>query len=417
MPRLFTIFASDFKPMRGGVAEYTYQMANGLSNIGRLDQVITTTPQHSASDYAFEVTGPTESYGRKMGDRWGDAVPLTRKINTLVYLAKNRLTRYRAIKQLLQVDKNTHFLFTWADAEVEKSAIEACIGSEIGFSVVFHGLDLILLAEHDPAFLNTVCKQAALCIFNSEATRDLCRTLSPTAPTRSYILHPGINPAQIDAAGRVPVGELEHRFDITLEGNTVFLSLARLVERKGIDIALRALVPVLQSSDEMRYIIAGDGPEYDRLGAAIAAHNVQDKVALIGEVSDAEKYGLLEASSVFLMPNHTRGGKDFEGFGICFIEASYFENVVIGGRSGGAVEAIAEDKSGFLFDFEDSDAEQKLRTRLVQLVENPERMADLARQGREYVLNHYQAPKLVAQFAEAFDELAQEATSSSARYE
>jgi glycosyltransferase involved in cell wall biosynthesis len=122
-------------------------------------------------------------------------------------------------------------------------------------------------------------------------------------------------------------------------------------------------------------------------------------------VSDAEKYGLLETSSVFVMPNHTRGGDDFEGFGISFIEASYFRNVVVGGRSGGAVEAISEEKSGFLVDFEQNNAEERLQERVDDLTSDRNRIDDLAQQGRTYVLENFQSPKLVADFARSLNGL------------
>lgn len=389
--------------MRGGVAEYTYQLARGLSEAGRLDRVVTTVPQNQESSYGFDVWGPDERYSRDLGERWGDSNLLLRKLNSSVYLCKSTYFRYRAALTLLRHRENEHVLFTWTFDPAARLALSACMRAGIEFSVIFHGYDLILLSKHNSEWLEKICDRAELVVFNSEATRELYRQLCSVPRQQTYILYPGINPAQIDASESTPTPTLERRFDVELQEKTLILSLARLVKRKGIDIAVRALAPILASSEQYRYVIAGDGPEYEALESEIEALGLGDKIRLTGEVTDAEKYGLLETSTLFVMPNHTRGGDDFEGFGISFIEASYFENVVIGGRSGGAVEAIAEDTSGYVLDFEKKGAEEELRSLVGKLLNRPERIAELSAQGRRYTVEHFCAPDLVAEFARWFE--------------
>jgi glycosyltransferase involved in cell wall biosynthesis len=275
----------------------------------------------------------------------------------------------------------------------------------IKISVVFHGLDLILLNEKRPSLIDEICEYANLIVFNSNATRELFEQIQSFYPEKSYILYPGINPTQLESVESASTATLEKQYDINLKGKTIVLSLARLVKRKGIDISLRALAPILDSSNQYHYVIAGDGPEYDALKTEVERRGLGDKVTLTGWVTDAEKYGLLKASTLFVMPNHTRGGDDFEGFGISFIEASYFENVVVGGRSGGAEEAISEGESGYLLDFEQEGADEKLRALLNRLLANPNQTEKLAKRGRAYILERFQAPELVAKFAESYNDM------------
>jgi len=396
-----TIFASNFKPHQGGIAEYTYQLANGLYEAGCLDRVVTTVSQDTERSHRFNVVGVE----RQLGDRWGDSIPILRKLNSFLYISKKKLLLYRTIFNLIRTRQDQHVLFTSLYESESKKVVSVCAKTGIRFSVVFHGLELIRLQKYNPSFLDKVCEGANLLAFNSKATKNLFTQLRSRPPEKSYILYPGINPAQIDSADSTPAYDLERRYNVDLRDKTVILSLARLVKRKGIDIALRALAPILNSSDEYRYIIAGDGPEYDALRSEVMARGLGDKVTLTGYVTDAEKYGLLEASTLFVMPNHTRGGENFEGFGISFIEASYFENVVIGGRSGGAVEAISEGESGYLLDFEKEGAEKELRTLIRRLLSDPDRVEEFARQGRNHVLECFQAPELVAEFAQSFDDM------------
>jgi len=400
--RDLTIFTSNFKPERGGVAEYTYQLANGLYEVGRLNRVVTTVPQDSKCSYQFDVVEMNE---KRLGKRLGDSVFFTRKLNSFRYLYKQNLLSYRTALSLFREWWGRHIIFTSLYRDTSKYVLSKCIKVGLEFSVVFHGLDLILLKDQDPYFLDQVCNQASLLIFNSEATRELFGRLKSYSDIQSYILYPGINSTQLDSAEKTSSRALERRYNLDLQEKTVILSLARLVKRKGIDVAFRALAPILNESDRYRYVIAGDGPEYDVLKSEIEARGLHDKVTLTGDVTDTEKYGLLRDSNIFVMPNHTRSGNDFEGFGISFIEASYFENPVIGGRSGGAVEAISEGKSGFLLDFERKEAGKELRALVRRLVNNPDRIEKLASQGRSYVLERFEAPELVADFAQSFDEI------------
>ena len=388
-----TIFAPDFKPKRGGVAEYTYQLGLGLSEVGGLDRVITTVPQTKGDDYGFDVLSVRESCPD------GATKPLSQKV-------KERAQWYGAFLSTLAKKADTHVLGpTWTHGIEAEKFLTRCMQCGIRFSLVFHGYDLLLLSKESPSFLREICAYADVLIFNSEATRALFADLTSSQPAQSYILYPGINPAQLDAAPKSPTRVLEGRYEIELEGKTVILSVARLVKRKGIDIALRAIAPIVDANDSCRYVIAGTGPEYEALELKINELGLSDRIKLAGDVTDAEKYGFLEASSLFVMPNHTRGGDDFEGFGISFIEASYFKNVVIGGRSGGAVEAISEGESGFLLDFEERGVEEKLRDLIENLVSSRSRVDKISKQGRKRVLEKFQSPELVADFVRTLNGL------------
>jgi phosphatidylinositol alpha-1,6-mannosyltransferase len=58
-------------------------------------------------------------------------------------------------------------------------------------------------------------------------------------------------------------------------------------------------------------------------------------------------------SDVMLMPNRQEENGDVEGFGMVFLEANAARTPVIGGRSGGAIEAIADGVTGFLVNPDD----------------------------------------------------------------
>lgn len=135
-----------------------------------------------------------------------------------------------------------------------------------------------------------------------------------------------------------------------LQGKQVILTVGRLVPRKGADMAVRAMKQVVARRPNVHYLIVGDGEIRAELEQLIAAEGLGEWVTLVGKVSDDELLGYLRLCDLFLMPNRTMPDGDTEGFGLVFREANACSKPVIGGRAGGAVEAVDEGVSGLLVD-------------------------------------------------------------------
>ena len=89
------------------------------------------------------------------------------------------------------------------------------------------------------------------------------------------------------------------------------------------------------------------------------------------------------------MPTHSLGNSDFEGFGISFIEASYFENVVFGGVHGGVPEAIQNERSGYTLDFDVIEGEELMLKYIIELLVDNDKQKAMATFGRKYVMEHF----------------------------
>ena len=133
------------------------------------------------------------------------------------------------------------------------------------------------------------------------------------------------------------------------EGPFVF-ACGRLVDRKGFDKLVEAWPSVVAAIPGIKLLIGGKGP----LGAALKEHitdlGIQDNVQMLGWMNEdvmAAAYGL---AAVFAMPNRTMPDGDTEGFGLVFLEAAAMGTPSVGGRAGGAVDAIIDGKTGILVD-------------------------------------------------------------------
>jgi len=99
----------------------------------------------------------------------------------------------------------------------------------------------------------------------------------------------------------------------------------------------------------VRYLVVGCGPDRDRLARHATAHGVADRVVFTGAVPQDELAAHYSLGTVFVQLSRDEGGRSgVEGFGLSFLEAAAYGLPSIGGRSGGAAEALRDGETGFL---------------------------------------------------------------------
>ncbi len=143
-----------------------------------------------------------------------------------------------------------------------------------------------------------------------------------------------------------------------LQDRLVFLTVGRLVERKGVDRMLEALASLGDRLPDWSYLIVSDGPYRSTLESLSARLGLTDRVHFCGFVDDARLPAFYNSCDVFAMPNREvvepgQGSLSVEGFGIVFLEAAACAKPVIAGRSGGAVYAVDDGTTGHLVDGDD----------------------------------------------------------------
>ena len=127
------------------------------------------------------------------------------------------------------------------------------------------------------------------------------------------------------------------------------LAVSRLVPRKGIDSLLGAAALLAPSRPDLVVGVAGAGRDRRRLERLAAAGGAD--VRFLGTVADEELPALVAAADVFAIPCRRRwAGLEQEGFGIVFLEAAACGVPQVAGDSGGAAEAVADGRTGFVVD-------------------------------------------------------------------
>lgn len=266
----------------------------------------------------------------------------------------------------------------------------------IDYEILYHGLDILNLSKQLFGQFQRNSIKAKRLIFNSFATQSLFNSKLPDVRTQKQVIYPYIDTRKILNSELYSKHELAEKWGIELQNKYIISTVAALVKRKGISIAVSAMKKLVEHYPETVYIIGGKGPEFDNLKKQIEQLQLQNNVFLLGLISDKEKWSLLKYSQIFVLPSSGLKETDWEGFGISYIEASLFENVVVGGKHGGIPEAVEENKSGYLIDFDKTGSDEKLYERLRFIIENDH--TQMRQYGRKFVIENFDIKNFESKF-------------------
>ncbi|HLJ53659.1 MAG TPA: glycosyltransferase family 4 protein [Chthonomonadaceae bacterium] len=169
----------------------------------------------------------------------------------------------------------------------------------------------------------------------------------------------------------------------------VIAAVGRLSPEKGFDILVGAFASWQAAEPgtaaSRRLVIAGAGPEADRLAAM--ARGVPG-VSLPGAIADVAP--LLRAADVVAVPSRS------EGHGLVALEAMAARRAVVAAASGGLVETVIEGETGLLVPTGDVEA---LRAALMRLAASPELRSGMGARGRARVERDYSAAAMAKRIA------------------
>ncbi len=110
---------------------------------------------------------------------------------------------------------------------------------------------------------------------------------------------------------RIPI-KLE--IDLKVKGKKIILAVGRLVPYKGFDILIEAAKYLTKDAV---IVVVGGGLLQDKLQESIRYWGMEERVLLVGRVSDAELHALFRHAYLFCLPSISRA----EAFGVVLLEA------------------------------------------------------------------------------------------------
>lgn len=172
---------------------------------------------------------------------------------------------------------------------------------------------------------------------------------------------------------------------------TNILTIGRLVEKKGIAYAIRAIALTVASGRRIKHTIIGDGALRNELQSLISLLRMDNYISLVGSKTSDEVIAYLNKAHILLAPSITSKSGDCEGIPNASKEAMSMGIPVLSTYHSGNPELIEDGISGYLVPERDVNA---LAERLEYLIDNPEIWPDLGRAGREVIESKFEINKL-----------------------
>lgn len=218
----------------------------------------------------------------------------------------------------------------FADTAAEVGLLAAML-LRVPYSFTTHAIDLFVIAEH----LDDLFEHADVAVTVCDYNRRWIHERWPDATMAISVC--GVDP------------EAWRRSTPHQEGGPVtIVSVARLVEKKGLDDLVDAVAMLVADGRDVQLRIHGDGPETDALQQRAKERGIADRVALPGPGSADVVKASLEASTIFCLPCVVAADGDRDAMPVSIKEAMSLEMAVVGTREVGIPEMIDDGVEGWL---------------------------------------------------------------------
>lgn len=187
-------------------------------------------------------------------------------------------------------------------------------------------------------------------------------------------------------------GNLPRRHSRT--GPVRVLYAGRLAPVKGVDVLLRAWRSVRESAAgaaRAELLVAGDGPDRERLKALARELGVQDSVRFLGRRDDLPE--VMAGAEIYVQPSRQ------EGLPNAVLEAMSSGLPVIASRVSGNVDLVREGWNGLLVPRDDPGA---LAAALRRLIDDPALRAAMGQRSRSAIEAHYQVPVVLSRLTRIY---------------
>lgn len=170
------------------------------------------------------------------------------------------------------------------------------------------------------------------------------------------------------------------------------LTVARLVEKKGIYYGIMAFSKLRKKNQKLEYHIVGDGILYENFQELIKELGLEGWIFLHGAKDKDEIFQFYREADIFVLPSITASDGNTEGQGLVLQEAQLMELPVISTFHNGIPEGIVENETSFLVAERDINA---LSEKISILIEDEQLRTEMGKKGRNLVLEKFDNQKLV----------------------
>jgi phosphatidylinositol alpha-1,6-mannosyltransferase len=180
-------------------------------------------------------------------------------------------------------------------------------------------------------------------VANSKFTKDLAISFG-VQEDKIIVINPGVDPIQ--KLDKETIDKVEN---LLKHKTPRLITVSRFDKRKNHEKVIMSLRNLKQTYPDIIYICVGYGDEEVNIKKLVEELDLKEQVIFFKGISNNLKNSLIAKSNVFVMPSIIYK-KSVEGFGIAYVEAAQYGIPSIGGKDGGASDAINHEKTGLICD-------------------------------------------------------------------
>jgi glycosyltransferase involved in cell wall biosynthesis len=164
-------------------------------------------------------------------------------------------------------------------------------------------------------------------------------------------------------------------------------------EAKGADILVKAFQRITEKHPTVTLVVAGSDEDPSWLQALVPPHA---RVEFVGRMSHDNILSLIAGAKIFALPSWT------EGTPRTIIEAYSVARPVVATRTDGIPYVVRQDETGELVSL---GSDEELADALDRMLSNPERTAQLGRNGQEMARTEFSAERVAKMWSDAVEQM------------
>ena len=223
-------------------------------------------------------------------------------------------------------------------------------------------------------------------IANSEYTKNLAIN-NGVNRDKVIVINPGVGIVE-----ELNIKSLEKVESLLKIKTPRLITVSRFDKRKNHEKVIMALRNLKQQYPDIVYICIGYGDEEENLKKLVQELDLGSQVMFFKDISNDLKNALIAKSNIFVMPSIIHK-TSVEGFGIAYVEAAQYGIPSLGGKDGGASDAISHDKTGLICDGNNLD---DIYSSLSSMIEN-KKYHVFGKNAKEYV-SKFQWDKILDEY-------------------
>jgi len=233
------------------------------------------------------------------------------------------------------------------------------------FSFTAHARDLY---QVDKKVLLDRIRHATVVITCCQANLEYLNQIGPSQRSKYSLIYHGVNLREFQPVSNPSA--------YSMSTDRLILSVGRLVEKKGFQDLLEALLLVKRRGERFQCAIYGDGPLRQHLQEWIEEHGMNDEIRLCGDRTQQELIAIFQSVTLFtLTPVQTNDG-DRDGIPNVLLEAMAVGLPVVTTAVAGIPELVENNQNGLLYTPHDVEG---ISSGIIELLNDAEKRRQLGR--------------------------------------